>query len=239
MEHFVTLHAILNANRIAWLACWTARILVLLLPLISGKTAAAQTENVKDAINIIVTFCVAGGEKVEISRDDRNEGITLSKGSTETQFSRSEATGLVEGIRDGMNKITAGQASEARKCMQPYIDRILDVLLQRVGPSPHDSSLNIGRESGVIFIEWPPSRSPCRVNYHIDIADQRIVPEGPRWQVPNIRLGPTNWTIQGRVDCADGSFCESPGNLQSERRTASSGTLCLGRRGAANANLSC
>jgi hypothetical protein len=188
----------------------------LLLACASGRSTAAQTENVKDAINIIVMFCVAGGEKLEVSSRGRTDGgLTLRSGGADVSISKSEAKGLVEGIRQEMSNVSAGQASEARKCMQPYIDRILNVLLGTSHPIPRDRDLGIEGGFGEIFIEWPASSAPCRVDYHIDIAGQRIVPQGSYYHVQNIRLGPTTWTIQGTVNCADGSFCVSPGTLQS------------------------
>lgn len=178
--------------------------------------ALAQSSNVQEAINVIVMFCVAGGEKVELSGvQGGGGGLELKKAGGQTgsdiTISKSEARGLVDGIRREMNNVTASQASEARKCMQPYIERIVDMLLG--APSPKAPGLSYGE----IFIEWPPSNSPCTVNYRIDMADQSIVPQGPYYRVPNIRLGPTPWTIRGTVRCSDGTFCESPGTLQSGR----------------------
>jgi hypothetical protein len=111
-------------------------VLGLLLTLGQTQGAVAQTKNVQDAINVIVTFCVAGGEKVEVSGAGNSDGgLELKKpggaGATGITFSKSEAKGLVDGIRNQMSKVTADQASEARKCMQPYIDRIVDLILPR------------------------------------------------------------------------------------------------------------
>ena len=193
-----------------------ALILALLLASISARSTAAQTENVKEAINIIVMFCVAGGEKLEVSSS--GGGLTLRAEGEDVRISRSEAKGLVEGIRQEMSNITAGQASEARKCMQPYIDRILDVLLGGgARPAPQDRDLNLDRGFGEIFIEWLPSHAPCNLGFAIDMAGQTIVPEeqGQSYHVPNIKLGLARWIIRGRVECSDGSFCESPADRQS------------------------
>jgi hypothetical protein len=110
----------------------------LLIVLIGDRGAGAQTKNVKDAIDVIVLFCVAGGDKFEISGAGKAEGGLAFKkfgatGEADINISKSEARGLVDGLRQEMSKLTAEQASEARKCMQPYIDRILNLI---VGSSP-------------------------------------------------------------------------------------------------------
>jgi hypothetical protein len=180
-----------------------------------------QTENVKEAVDVIVLFCVAGGDKYEISGNAKIEGgLALKRpgvtAGAEIDISKSEARGLVEGLRDSMNNVTADQASEARKCMQPYIDRILDIILGKAAAAKPDVPVNIPEsEFGDIFINWPPSSAPCSVNYHIEMAGQIIVPQGPIYHVPNIRLGPTSWTVRGEVRCADGSYCVSSNSRQS------------------------
>lgn len=110
----------------------------LLLTLGFNQAALAQTNpsNIQDAINVIVMFCVAGGEKFEISgtTGGGDSGLELKKegsgtGSGITISSKSGAKSLVDGINNAMTRVAASQASEARKCMQPYIDRIVDLYL--------------------------------------------------------------------------------------------------------------
>jgi hypothetical protein len=96
----------------------------------------AQSKNVQDAIDVIATFCVAGGMTSEVSVTGKDGGVELKReGGAGITISKSEARGLVDGIRREMSNISANQASEARKCMQPYIDRILDSLLGRALPA--------------------------------------------------------------------------------------------------------
>ncbi|WP_156446865.1 hypothetical protein [Bradyrhizobium yuanmingense] len=191
------------------------RTFVIALQVVVGASpcAHAQKANVREAIDVIVMFCVAGGEKVELTGSLGGAGLELKttggQAGSDIRISKSDARGLVDGIRREMNNVAAGQASEARKCMQPYIERIVDLLLG--APAPKAPTVSYGE----IFIEWPPSNSPCTVNYRIDLADQTIIPQGPLYRVPNIRLGPASWTIRGGVRCSDGTFCESIGPLQS------------------------
>jgi hypothetical protein len=110
---------------------------VLLLTFARHESVLAQPNNVQQAINVIVTFCVAGGERFEISSIGTGAGgLELKKqgagnGAGITLSSNSQAKGLVDGINNAMTTVSASQASEARKCMQPYIDRILDVYLAK------------------------------------------------------------------------------------------------------------
>jgi hypothetical protein len=106
----------------------------LVLAFCQNQAALAQTKNVQDAIDAIVMPCVAGGNKIEVSGAGSGDGgLELKKqggsSSAGVTFSKSEAKGLVDGIRQEMSNGAASQASEARKCMQPYIDRIVDLIL--------------------------------------------------------------------------------------------------------------
>jgi hypothetical protein len=105
-----------------------------------GQSAFAQSKNVQDAINVIVLFCVAGGDKVEISTltnsSDAVELKTAGGSNASIRINRSSARGLVEGIIGEMNSVSANQASEARKCMQPYIERIVDLVLGKQMSAP-------------------------------------------------------------------------------------------------------
>jgi hypothetical protein len=146
-------------------------VLGLLLAFSQSHGALAQAKNVQDAIDVIVMLCMAGGEKLEISGavsgdgglELKKEGRASSAGIT---FSKSEAKGLVDGIRREMSNNTASQASEARKCMQPYIDRIVDLilppgslfLLSGSRWSHHDSIMRITSQSDRITISYERPR---------------------------------------------------------------------------------
>jgi hypothetical protein len=98
----------------------------LLLILTPSQHAFAQTKNVREAIDVIVMFCVAGGKTYEFSGTVKGDGLDLK--TQAATISQSARQGLVDGINDKMNNLTAAQASEARKCMQPYIDPILKMM---------------------------------------------------------------------------------------------------------------
>lgn len=119
-----------------------SRVILLGLLLAFGANEAfAQSKNVQNAIDVIVMFCVAGGTS-EVSVTGTDGGLELKKeGGAGITISKSEAKGLVAGIEHEMTKNSAGQASEARKCMQPYIDRIIDTLLDKVPPSPRPTPI--------------------------------------------------------------------------------------------------
>ena len=110
----------------------------LVLSILPLTAAAEPSQNVKDAIDAIVLMCVAGGTKYDVEVKGGVEGgLALKKfgatGSGEIKISRSEARGLVEGLQNAMSKIASEQASAARDCMRPYIDRILKQILGDAG----------------------------------------------------------------------------------------------------------
>jgi hypothetical protein len=97
-------------------------------------SSAETSPKVQDAIDAIVLLCVAGGTKVEITASgDVEGGIALKRfgisGGGDIKFSRTEVRGLVKGLQGAMSKIAGQQASEARDCMKPYIDKILNKIL--------------------------------------------------------------------------------------------------------------
>jgi hypothetical protein len=98
-------------------------VLTLLLVSIDSHELGAQSRKVQEAIDVIVMLCVAGGAKREISRD---KDVRIE--------STSEAKGLVDGLTKEVSKLAAEQASEARTCMRPYIERVLSMLEDRSSP---------------------------------------------------------------------------------------------------------
>jgi hypothetical protein len=118
--------------------------LVIAVALFPISVRADYPTNVKEAIDVIVLFCVAGGKENKVSVDAKVEGgLSVKKpgvtGGAGISLSQSQAKGLVEGLRGEMNKITGEQASEARQCMKPYIDRIVNILLESPKPAPHST----------------------------------------------------------------------------------------------------
>ena len=146
--------------------CLRGLALVLLLLGIGGRQVGAQTRNVQEVIDIIVMFCVAGGSKSEVSV---NENINIS---------RSDARGLVDGLRSAMSSTAAAQASEARKCMQPYIDRVLNML----GTPPTSS----GPDNRPVFVGRPP---PVGNRYLPGVG---IAPVGYNWCMLDRRFWANN-----------------------------------------------
>jgi hypothetical protein len=136
-------------------------VLGVLLAFSQNQAALAQTKNVREAIDVIVMFCVAGGKTYEFSGTVKGDGLDLKKqGGT---ISQSERQGLVDGINDKMNNLTAAQASEARKCMQPYISDILKMM------------------SGT---STPPSNSlPSKSSWNHNASLMSIVTEGDRIRI--------------------------------------------------------
>ena len=123
---------------------------MLLMGLSISPLWANNSPNVQEAIDVIVLFCVAGGDRYDIKAKARADGsLALKKigvsGGGEISISKSEARGLVQGLQNAMTKVAGDQASEARACMKPYIDRILDILLSPPSSSTETKKSTYGR----------------------------------------------------------------------------------------------
>ncbi|WP_422366369.1 hypothetical protein [Pelagibius sp.] len=95
---------------------------------------AASSNDVQEAIDLIVTFCVAGGESVTlVAKGEVEGGFALRRlgvgAEGEIEFTSEQSKGLVKGLQSEINSLAAEQQSEARRCMQPYIDRMLQFIL--------------------------------------------------------------------------------------------------------------
>jgi hypothetical protein len=91
---------------------------------------AAQTVNrVKEAADLILRLCIAGGaQSVEINR--KGNSIELSGTNGHLEIDRRESSGLVGGISKEITALSAQQASEARSCTQKYLKELLDIILK-------------------------------------------------------------------------------------------------------------
>ena len=90
------------------------------------QSAPPEDNNVSQAIEWIKAACVIGGRQVEISGMVKGE-VTFRRVGAEAG-----ATLIIkehQGLSFLANQEMMGQATEMRKCMGPYIDRILDALL--------------------------------------------------------------------------------------------------------------
>ena len=206
--------------------------LVTLLLTVYPANILAQSENVKDAIDVIVLFCVAGGEKFDIKGNAEVEGgLSIkklgAKGVGNISISKTEAKGLVEGLSREMDKASADQASEARACMQPYIDKILSIILSETSP---DSSISGGKvEQAAPREESFASVKIRMVSLRSDTGSLCIVDGGIYFNgqfVPlhrgvsatgltRISSGSTKWVIEGEVLCQGTMICESKGEESS------------------------
>jgi hypothetical protein len=145
-----------------------ASILILATPLLGAQSTS--TSNLKEAISVIVLFCVAGGEKFELTGDVSAEGgLLLKKAGASAQGSlriaKSEAKGLVEGLNKELSNVNAAQASEARACMKPYIDRILSLLIgeHSGAPSRPQTESPARKEPGRTAVPSEAQRRPAYV----------------------------------------------------------------------------
>ena len=85
-----------------------------------------EQSQIDEAVKFLNSACVTGGESLQITRTDSGslnmkslnnvDSVTLNKSS-------------LEGFADAASALGASQATEMRECMQPYVDKILSVML--------------------------------------------------------------------------------------------------------------
>jgi hypothetical protein len=112
-----------------------ATVLVLAVPL----PHASANDRVQQAVRVLVTLCLGGGS-VTVSRSQS----TPSGGDFRLESDRGnftvesrEAIGLVDGIGNAINSLSADQANRARECMRPYISQVLAIATgSQMGEAP-------------------------------------------------------------------------------------------------------
>jgi hypothetical protein len=164
--------------------------------------AYSQSQRVKEAVDIIVLLCVAGGNQISVREDSNTNRASVSGGSGRSvTINKNDARGLVEGLTNAISQLTAEQANNARDCMKPHLKRILDIVLKDDGNTPPNTTN--------IQIFWPPSQAPCRLSFKIEIAGKSIIPTGSHTPVLDVPIGTQKWAVVGQVSCVDGNFCNS------------------------------
>jgi tetratricopeptide (TPR) repeat protein len=95
---------------------------------VAGPQATAQSNRAKEAADLIIRLCIAGGSDVEIR--SKGNSIELSGKDSSVSIDRRESSGLVGGISKEITNLSAQQASEARACTQRYLKDLLDLILK-------------------------------------------------------------------------------------------------------------
>ena len=127
--------------------------------LLNASAARTQTANdVQFAIDAIYSLCVGGGGAVSVSGGGKADA-SLSLKSTgriqgEVTISRSDAKGLVQGLNNALSSLAAEQADKVRDCIEPYRDRIMNLVLSpppsaRPSPSPAPSRPEGSRDKAI------------------------------------------------------------------------------------------
>ena len=88
---------------------------------------AADSKSINTAIDCLKTACVSG-EHLEIKAEGDGGISFLKKGvQGKLYFSKKDARGVVDSLTDEAQR---DNLQEQRECMRPYINRILDAILQ-------------------------------------------------------------------------------------------------------------
>lgn len=107
----------------------------LLVGVFLHSAPAAAQQNVNAAIQAIVTLCMAGGSISSVVSQGNSINLNTDVGSV-IRLNKSEAQGFVDGLPSALNAYSADQAREARRCMQPHLARIVDIILQSAPQPP-------------------------------------------------------------------------------------------------------
>jgi hypothetical protein len=99
------------------------------LMLVVCPSLARGDDRIKQATELIMQLCIAGGEQsVEITKSDHS--IEVAGKNSSFQIDRRESSGLVGGISKEITSLSAQQASEARSCTQKYLKDLVDIILK-------------------------------------------------------------------------------------------------------------
>lgn len=122
----------------------TCALMVLVLLFIAVNTVSAAVDNesnVEKAIGFLKQACVTSGSSLDVKVDAngslRLKGLLGSGIKGSVVLSKQETSGLA----DAASAIAANQATEMRKCMAPYIEKIISSML--VGATKREDNRGI------------------------------------------------------------------------------------------------
>jgi hypothetical protein len=150
---------------------------------VASSVAAQESkdERIQKAIEFLRTACVTKGSSLDfkIQGDGalRLRGLLGSGIKGSITLSKKE----LEGFADAASELSAQQASEMRKCMKPYIDRILGAMLS--GHTTGDKEVFTIQAEGNYFrtkefdlvVIYVANNSCHNVSYISNISDINIV----------------------------------------------------------------
>jgi hypothetical protein len=89
-------------------------------------------DQLERTVSVLMRLCVGGGKVFGIHTESNRFSLESNKGSFTVE--EREAEGLVDGINDALNALSADQANRVRECTHPYIDQILALILPAPRP---------------------------------------------------------------------------------------------------------
>lgn len=115
-------------------AIWAFLLLTSWVSVADSAAADHKDERVKEATDLILTLCLAGGiESIAITK--KGDSIEVAGRGNSVEIDRKESSGLVGGISKELTTISAQQASEARSCTQKYLRDLLNLILTDLPPN--------------------------------------------------------------------------------------------------------
>jgi hypothetical protein len=137
----------------------------------------SQASDVDDAIRVVVTFCLSGGTITDthLTLDPQGNKIESSAGEAKVKIETHEAVGFANGLSAALTQLSARQGSEARRCMEPYIRDVLN-MIQRTPGATLSGKVPPADSSSVVCDER--NGGECRPyvdgNSHVCFADKVI-----------------------------------------------------------------
>jgi hypothetical protein len=121
--------------------------------------APAHAATVDEAVTTIMALCAGSGETLTIT-GGAGAGAELSLKKFDAQghlsgnihITKTQAKGLVSGLKDKMDAVTAQQADHLRACIAPYREQIMELIL---GPRKHSDADHSPRVTSVVKPRQP------------------------------------------------------------------------------------
>jgi hypothetical protein len=124
------------------------RTVVFSVVLSSIGNCMAAASNSELAAKLLIRLCLAGG-LVTVETLVKEKAFSIEGENSKLVIESKEISGFSNGLNSELSNLSADQANRARKCIEPYRDRIMDVLL---GPEDILADQEVKRVSK--NIEW-------------------------------------------------------------------------------------
>jgi hypothetical protein len=100
---------------------------VVLFAFLSLPSQLRGDDQIERTVSVLMRLCVGGGKVFGIRTESNRFSLESNKGSFTIE--ERAADGLVDGINNALNSLSADQANRVRECTRPYIEQIMALIL--------------------------------------------------------------------------------------------------------------